>query len=182
MSPSSAYGAGEPPTTTSCSNENVVALCDVNDNRTKEALADLPQSQDLLGLAPSARPEGHRGRDDLHRRSSPRLHRQLGAESRHARLLRKAAGHHRGRSPHGARELPQQARQAGHAARHPAPRLSELRAPARADSGRRHRRPEDHPRLGRPRTSAPRLSRRRRHAARVHALRAVDRAVALPSL
>ena len=35
-------------------NENVVALCDVNDLRTKEALADLPEGQDVLGLARDA--------------------------------------------------------------------------------------------------------------------------------
>ena len=59
---------------------------------------DLPQGQNLLGLAAHARPEGRRGRHHLHRRSPPRLHRQLGAESRHARLLREAARHHGGRS------------------------------------------------------------------------------------
>src|SRR5512138_443204 len=66
-------------------NENVVALCDVNDTRTKE---------DLLGLAGVSRPEGHRRGRDLHRGSPSRLHRQLGVEPRQARLLRKAAGHH----------------------------------------------------------------------------------------
>ena len=75
-------------------NENVVALCDVNDNRTKEALELFPERQDLLGLAPLSRPEGRRSGHHLHRRPPPRVHRQLGAESRHARLLRKAAGHH----------------------------------------------------------------------------------------
>ena len=55
----------------------------------------------------------------------------------------KPLGITRGRSADGARELPQAQGQGGHPARHAAPRLSELRAHARADSGWRHRRTED---------------------------------------
>ena len=147
-------------------NENVVALCDVNDLRTKEAVDDLSQSQDLLGLAAHAGAERHRGGDHLHRRPPPCLHRQLGHESRHARLLRKAHGHHGGRGAHGARQLPEEPRQAGHAARHAAARLSELRARARADSRWRGGRAEDHPRMGQPPASAARAIPRAKAARR----------------
>ena len=71
--------------------ENVVALCDVNDNRTKEALAIFPKAKTYWDWREMPRPEGYRSGGHLHRRSSPRVHRQLGDESRPARLLRKAA-------------------------------------------------------------------------------------------
>ena len=141
----------------------------------------LPEREDLLGLAALPRPEGRRGGHHLHGRPSPRVHRQLGAEPQHARLLREAARHQRRRDADGARQLPEQAREARDAARHAAPRLSELRAGARADPRRRDRRTEDGARVGCAAVAAPGLSGGRRHGALVPALRAVDRTVAVPS-
>src|SRR5438309_455833 len=81
-----------------------------------------------------------------------------------------------------ARPVREQARQTRDAARHPAARLPELRADPRTDPRRRDRRFEDCARMGRTAVAAPRLSGGRGYGAFVSTLRAVDRAVAVPSL
>ena len=110
----------------SLADENVVALCDVNEKRFPGRPEAVPQGQDLRRLAEVPRAERPRRRGHLHGRSHARLHRQLGLEPRPARLLREAAGDQRGRSPRGPRELAEEEGQAGHAGRHAAARRSRI--------------------------------------------------------
>ena len=163
-------------------NENVVALCDVNDLRTKEAVQIFPKAKTYWDW-----------RRCLDQKDVEAVI-ICTADHHHAFIANwalnrgmhvfceKPLGITRGGSAHGPRELSQAEGQAGHAARHPAPRLPELRAPARTDPGRSDRRTEDRAWLGRPPAPPARIPCRRRHAAVVPPLRAVDRAVALPSL
>ena len=114
----------------SLADENVVALCDVNEKRFPEALKRFPKRQDLRGLAEVPRSERPRRGRDLHRRPHARLRRQLGVEPRPARLLREAAGDQRGRGPRGAGQLAEEEEQARHASRHAAARDAELQSRA----------------------------------------------------
>ena len=94
----------------------------------------------------------------------------------------KPLGHQRRRGARGARELSQQAREGRDAARDAAARLSEFRTGARAGAGRRDRRAEDGARWDSRQLPRPGYPAARGHAAGRAALRAVDRAVALPSV
>ena len=53
------------------SSENVVALCDVDENHLAEAAEEVSQGQDLRRLAQVPRSEGPRCRGLLHRRITP---------------------------------------------------------------------------------------------------------------
>ncbi len=136
----------------------------------------VPQGQDLRRLAQVPRPKGPRRRGLLHGRPHARLHRQLGAEPRPARVLREAAGQHRRRGPRRAGQLAEEEGQAGHAGRHAAARDPEFQPRARADPRRRHRRAEGGLRLGQPPDSPARLPARRGRAAGGLPLRSVARA------
>ena len=149
----------------SLADENVVALCDVNEKRFPDALKALPQGQDLCRLAEVPGAEGPRRRGHLHGRPHARLHRQLGLESRSARVLREAVGDQRGRSPRRPRELAEEEGQAGHAGRHAAARHAEFQPPSRIGPRRRDRRPVGRLCLGRPPDPPRRLPARRRAAA-----------------
>ena len=142
----------------------------------------VPQGQDLRRLAQVPRSKRPRRRGLLHGRPHPRLHRQLGAEPRPARLLREAAGHQRRRSPRRAGELAEEEGQAGHAGRHAAARDAELQPRARADPRRRDRRADGGLRLGQPPDPPRRLPARARPAAGGLPLRSLARPVAGASL
>ena len=146
----------------SLADENVVALCDVNEKRFPDALKRFPKRQDLRRLAEVPGSKRPRRGGHLHGRPHPRLRRQLGAQPRPARLLREAAGDQRRRSPRRAGELAEEERQAGHASRHAAARHAEFQPRARTDPRRRHRRAEGGLRLGQPPDPPPRLPARRR--------------------
>ena len=122
--------------------ENVVALCDVNDLRTKEALRLFPEAKTYSDWRQCLEQKDIEAvvicTADHHHAfiANWALNRNLHV------YLREAAGNHRGRGADGARELLEAQGQGGHAARDAAARLSELRAGARVDSGWSHRRPE----------------------------------------
>ena len=100
--------------------------------------AGFPQCQNPLGLADLSRPEGRRGRRDLHGGSPPRLHRQLGVESQFARFVKSRWASRWMKCVRCAqlsRAGPRWPRNTAHSAC----ALSEFRAAAGADSGRRRR-------------------------------------------
>jgi len=63
------------------SNENVAALCDVNELRLTEALRVFPKAQTYWTGASVSTRRGWTRVGDLHRGSPARIHRQLGAET-----------------------------------------------------------------------------------------------------
>ncbi len=119
--------------------ENVVALCDVNEKHLAAAAKRFPNAKTYVDWRKCLDQKGHRRRGLLHDGPHARLRRQLGAEPRHARLLREAAGQQRRGGPRRPRELAQEKEQAGHAGRHAAPREPELQPRAGADPRRRDR-------------------------------------------
>ena len=71
--------------------ENIVALCDVDENYLAEAAKKYPQAEDLRRLAQDARPEGRRRGHREHDGAHPRPGQRHGHEARQARVLREAA-------------------------------------------------------------------------------------------
>ena len=89
---------------TTCSSENLVALCDIDDNYLDKAAQGFSAAQKVQRLSQAARAERHRRGRRLHARPYPRPGHGAGAAAGQARLLRKAAHAHRGRSPAGRQE------------------------------------------------------------------------------
>ena len=77
--------------------ENIVALCDVDDDASSARIPDLPQGEQVQRLPEDARKGGqeHRCRDDRHSGPHAYPHRAAFHAARQARLLREAADPHR---------------------------------------------------------------------------------------
>ena len=122
-----------------------MALCDVNDLRTKEALEIFPKAKtywDWRRLLDQKDVEAVIICTADHHHAfiaNWALNRDMHV------FCEKPLGISRGRGAHGPRELSEAQSQGCHTARHAASRLSEFRAPARTDSRWRHRRTEDRP-------------------------------------
>ena len=163
-------------------NENVVALCDVNEKHLAFAAKKFPKAKQYVDWRKCL---DQKDLDAVVCCTADHTHAFVANWAMNRGLhiyLREAAGQQRRGGPRGARDLPQEQEQAGDAGRHAAPRLRELQPRARTRPGRRDRRAAARLALGQPPASPPGYLPAAGRAAEDAPLRPVDRALALPSL
>ena len=150
--------------------ENVIVLCDVNQNALDAASAALPEGQDVSTTSGSVfdSPNDFDAVVVVDRRAHARVRDLPGADARQARLLREAAHlQHLGSAAHprDRREVPEAVDADGQ----PGPRLADAAHDQGNPQDRRHRSGARSPRLGRPRVGTAGCGVRRevRQAARL---------------